>query len=198
MTIPFDGMTNRTARMIVHWLRINGFCVDGSDGGQWLALVEEAGEFTGAYRRWAGMARRTGSAADLWAECADVVITAYVLAAELGCLLPRRPGPAQSALDRADTVEPDPVAAVLDVSRTVTAVVDSRDDTPRRTAVLLAEVVRAAYRAAAVVRFDLDAAIAAKLTIVFARGWRESTGPRPTLAATRSGMERVAQTGGDR
>jgi NTP pyrophosphatase (non-canonical NTP hydrolase) len=49
-----------------------------------LALAEEAGEFTGAFRRWAGLARRTGTWADMVAELADVVITAYVTADVLG------------------------------------------------------------------------------------------------------------------
>jgi len=51
---------------------------------QVLALAEEAGEFTAAYRRWAGMARRTGTWDEVTAELADVVITAYVTAAVLG------------------------------------------------------------------------------------------------------------------
>lgn len=51
---------------------------------QALALAEEAGEFVGAYRRWAGMARRTGSFDDVCAELADVVITAFVTADVLG------------------------------------------------------------------------------------------------------------------
>jgi len=51
---------------------------------QVLALAEEAGEFTAAYRRWAGMARRTGTWHDVEAELADVVITAYVTAHVLG------------------------------------------------------------------------------------------------------------------
>ena len=51
---------------------------------QVLALAEEAGEFTAAYRRWAGLARRTGPWRDVEAELADVVITAYVTAAVLG------------------------------------------------------------------------------------------------------------------
>ena len=49
-----------------------------------LALAEEAGEFTAAYRRWAGLARRTGTWHDVEAELADVVITAYVTAHVLG------------------------------------------------------------------------------------------------------------------
>jgi NTP pyrophosphatase (non-canonical NTP hydrolase) len=51
---------------------------------QVLALAEEAGEFTAAYRRWAGLARRTGTWDDVTAELADVVITAYVTACVLG------------------------------------------------------------------------------------------------------------------
>lgn len=51
---------------------------------QVLALAEEAGEFTAAYRRWAGMARRRGTWDDVRAELADVVITAYVTARVLG------------------------------------------------------------------------------------------------------------------
>lgn len=51
---------------------------------QVLCLAEEAGEFTGAYRRWAGMARRSGPWEDVKAELADVVITAYVTAQVLG------------------------------------------------------------------------------------------------------------------
>jgi len=51
---------------------------------QVLCLAEEAGELVGAYRRWAGMARRTGTWEDVQAELADVVITAYVTAQVLG------------------------------------------------------------------------------------------------------------------
>ncbi len=51
---------------------------------QVLALAEEAGEFTAAYRRWAGLARRAGTWHDVEAELADVVITAYVTAHVLG------------------------------------------------------------------------------------------------------------------
>jgi len=51
---------------------------------QVLALAEEAGEFTAAYRRWAGLARRSGPWHDVEAELADVVITAYLTAHVLG------------------------------------------------------------------------------------------------------------------
>ena len=47
---------------------------------QVLAVAEEAGEFTAAWRRHAGLARRRGSRAEVEAELADVVLTAYVTA----------------------------------------------------------------------------------------------------------------------
>lgn len=47
---------------------------------QVLGLAEEAGEFVGAYRRWIGAARRSGTFDDVRAELADVVIVAYVTA----------------------------------------------------------------------------------------------------------------------
>lgn len=51
---------------------------------QVLAVAEEAGEFTKAYRRWAGLARRSGPWHDVEAELADVVLTAYSTACVLG------------------------------------------------------------------------------------------------------------------
>lgn len=51
---------------------------------QVLCLAEETGEFVAAYRRWAGLARRTGPWEQVAAELADVVITAYVTARVLG------------------------------------------------------------------------------------------------------------------
>lgn len=58
-------------------LREYGF---DSANTQALCLAEEAGEAVGAYRRWSGQARRTGTHEELMAEIADVVISAYVLA----------------------------------------------------------------------------------------------------------------------
>jgi NTP pyrophosphatase (non-canonical NTP hydrolase) len=51
---------------------------------QVLCLAEETGEFVGAYRRWAGLARRPGPWDDVQAELADVVISAYTTADVLG------------------------------------------------------------------------------------------------------------------
>jgi NTP pyrophosphatase (non-canonical NTP hydrolase) len=74
---------------------------------QALCIAEEAGELVGAYRRWAGKARRTGTLRELEDELADVLITTAVFAHRAG--------------------------------------------------------------------IDLDAAVAAKLAIIYARGWRQDT-----------------------
>jgi NTP pyrophosphatase (non-canonical NTP hydrolase) len=50
---------------------------------QVIALAEEAGEFAGAYRRYRGMARRSGTIEEMASELADVVITAFVTAVVL-------------------------------------------------------------------------------------------------------------------
>jgi NTP pyrophosphatase (non-canonical NTP hydrolase) len=69
---------------------INTACLDAGfpqatlPAQQVLCLAEETGEFTGAYRRWAGLARRTGTWDDMTAELADVVIAAYTTARALG------------------------------------------------------------------------------------------------------------------
>lgn len=72
------------ARVIAQQLRLAGFDPDTAQTRQVLALAEEAGEFVGAYRRWAGEARRTGTFDEMASELADVVITAFVTATELG------------------------------------------------------------------------------------------------------------------
>jgi NTP pyrophosphatase (non-canonical NTP hydrolase) len=71
------------ARGIFEQLNENGF-TDRPDLQQVLCLAEEAGEFVGAYRRYIGMARRTGPFADVETELADVVITAFVTAEVIG------------------------------------------------------------------------------------------------------------------
>lgn len=72
------------AREIVKHLRANNFAKETSPDRQALALAEEVGEFVGAYRRWSGQARRTGTEQEVRAELADVVITAFVTAEEQG------------------------------------------------------------------------------------------------------------------
>jgi NTP pyrophosphatase (non-canonical NTP hydrolase) len=80
---------------------------------QALSVAEEAGELVGAYRRWSGRARRTGTIRELADEIADVLIVTAVFA------------------DRAG--------------------------------------------------IDLHAAITAKLTVIYSRGWRDedTAGPGP-------------------
>lgn len=69
-----------------HGRRIAAALVAAGYGGQRdrqaLALAEEVGEFVGAWRRYTGQARRTDTYDHVREELADVVITAYVLAAE--------------------------------------------------------------------------------------------------------------------
>jgi NTP pyrophosphatase (non-canonical NTP hydrolase) len=72
---------------------------------QALCVAEEAGELVGAYRRWAGKARRTGTRRELEDEIADLLIVTAVFAERAG--------------------------------------------------------------------IDLDAAIAAKLAVIYSRGWRK-------------------------
>jgi NTP pyrophosphatase (non-canonical NTP hydrolase) len=78
------GNLRELARVITAHLHANGFPAEGGANRQVLALAEECGEFVGAYRRWSGQARRTGTAEEMQAELADVVITAFVTAEELG------------------------------------------------------------------------------------------------------------------
>jgi len=51
---------------------------------QALCVAEEAGELVGAYRRYAGKARRTGTRRELEDEIADVLITTAVFAERAG------------------------------------------------------------------------------------------------------------------
>lgn len=138
------------------------------------ALAEEAGEFVGAHRRWAGMARRQGSWADVRAELADVAITAYVTA---------------HVLNVADVLEDfreplgemtprDEARQVRAVFRTVADLVDAFDrlvPSPSLYASRLAAVVNVAYMTARMLDFDLDAAIREKAETIFARGWRDQS-----------------------
>lgn len=51
---------------------------------QALCLAEECGEYVAAFRRWKGMARRTGTFEAMAAELADVVLVAFTSAQQLG------------------------------------------------------------------------------------------------------------------
>ncbi len=68
------------ARRIADALHASGF--GDQPNRPVLALAEEVGEFVGAFRRWSGQARRSDTREHVIEELADVVITAYVTAAE--------------------------------------------------------------------------------------------------------------------
>lgn len=77
------------ASSVAHELDVHhGFNGHNPADIQMLCLTEEAGECAGAYRRWIGGARRSGSRRDFEEELADVVIVAYVLAHYTGTDLP--------------------------------------------------------------------------------------------------------------
>jgi NTP pyrophosphatase (non-canonical NTP hydrolase) len=133
---------------------------------QVLALAEEAGEFVAAYRRWAGMARRSGDRGEVEAELADVVIAAYVTAHVLGLDVDHRFGLA--------TPVGDPSLAALNVAAATAWVAECvvhglADDVGSA----LETVVATARHAAGVLDIDLDAAIGAKAQRIAARGWRD-------------------------
>jgi len=83
MDVPRSWLASH-AQAIVGYLRDNGFDEGTGVLRQVLNLAEEAGEAVGAYRRAAGHARRIGTWQDFQQEVGDVVVTAYVLAAEAG------------------------------------------------------------------------------------------------------------------
>lgn len=139
---------------------------------QVLCLAEEAGEFVGAYRRWAGMARRTGSWEHVKAELADVVVTAYVAANVLG------------VADRLDCVheslgEPAghdalrQVRAVFCAAADVVAVFDREGPSEALLATHLVSVVDLACDTARVLEIDLDEAVREKTAVIMTRGWRD-------------------------
>src|SRR5687768_6492346 len=76
----------RAAADISKALSENGFPSRTFEGynRQALGLAEEVGEFVGAYRRWSGQARRTDTFEHVSEELADMIITAFVTAEELG------------------------------------------------------------------------------------------------------------------
>lgn len=139
---------------------------------QVLCLAEEAGEFVGAYRRWAGMARRTGSWEDVKAELADVTITAYVTAELLGVA---------DALESIRDSLGDPLTHVATrqvraVFRAVGDLVDAFDRPVQSTSLVatrIAVVINLAHATAQVLGIDLDAAVKEKTQVVFSRGWRD-------------------------
>lgn len=150
------------AGTIVAELRANGFNPHGV-----LCLAEEAGEAIGAFRRYAGRARRTGTLDELGAELADVVITSYVSAHAMLVDLDAVIGTISSRND--PNADPDPLVQALFIQ--AGRFVEIYPHADARFA--LAGVVVAARSVAAALDIDLDAAIRSKLAVVFTRIWRE-------------------------
>lgn len=84
MNVGYSSYLAGKADQIVAHLRQNGFTVEEQPDRQAIALGEEVGEFLQAWRRARGWARQSGTMDSAERELADVVITAYVTAAEQG------------------------------------------------------------------------------------------------------------------
>lgn len=155
-------------------LRVAGFGVEGAVDRNILCLAEEVGEVVGAFRRYTGQARRAGTLDDVAEELADVVITGYVTAHEIGMDLDVY-GWALEAPSAVLFLTPERWVRELYVrtGRFVTNFVDRCAATSPAVERDLANVVAGAYAVALALNIDLDAAIREKLTVVFTRGWRE-------------------------
>jgi len=87
---PYYGRTGTVKVMnMIHNLELLMTKYGGVDPNRAvLCVAEEAGEFVGAYRRWSGQARRSGTHGDMASELADVLVTCFTAAASLGVDLP--------------------------------------------------------------------------------------------------------------
>ena len=73
----FEVVWQQTERLVAA-LRTH-FPANGSDRYV-MGVAEEAGEFVGAYLRWSGQSRRTGTREEMAEELADVVVTVFAAA----------------------------------------------------------------------------------------------------------------------
>lgn len=80
----FMGDLPEICAEIMQQIRCAGFDSSQESVQQVMCLAEEVGEFVGAYRRWAGMARRSGPWSDVEDELADVIIVAMCTADAFG------------------------------------------------------------------------------------------------------------------
>lgn len=162
---------------IVKKLRGAGFGAEDATLRNVLALEEEAGEVVGAYRRWSGMARRTGTAEDLHAEIADVVITTYVTAEDLGVDLDKEIDTAtRLGLGvRGDQVERLVPSLFSQVGSVGDGYLDwgDRPGFAEEIGLTLGCVVLCARAIASALGIDLDEVMRAKLSVVYTRGWRD-------------------------
>lgn len=145
---------------------------------QVMCVAEEAGEFLAVYRRWRGLARRTGSWEEVCAELADVLLAAHVTLNLLRSSIP------DDAAQRVRTAlrfvgeqqYGDPSAVVRQVYRSAAKVTDAFDRAPDRSDLLngaLIGVAVEAHRAADLLGIDLETAWRAKAETILTRSWRE-------------------------
>ncbi|MGP4030224.1 hypothetical protein [Actinomadura sp. 3N407] len=158
---------------------------------QLLALAEEAGEFVGAYRRAAGMARRTGGWDHVRDELADVAITAHVTA----YVLDLRIEPTDTSPAIPHRTGQDVHHCVMDVAAAAGWVADVYLEPEHRFALdaALYGLILTVERAAHVLAIDLTAAVRAKARVICSRGWRDQ--PTATDPAADSGG--LAETSAD-
>lgn len=157
---------------------------------QVLALVEEAGEVVDAY-----LADEDAGGA-IASELADVLITAHVTAAVIGVapLLAAHGGGEQESTDDRQ------VLALVGHASRFAACYRRAAGMARRTGrwmdveTSLATVVVAVYDTARRLVVDLDAAVAAKVEVMYARGWRDPRpdGPDPRAAFDGSTVDATA------
>lgn len=129
-----------------------------------LHLGAEVGEFLGAWTRYKGWARRSGSEEDARMELADVVIAAYVVAHHNGWNL-------DPALMDGIAFGVQPVDAVLRLPSAVGRFIDLRDAPGGPGQRPLADVVTCALMVAELEDWDLAADVAAKVGIGYTRGF---------------------------
>ncbi len=145
---------------------------------QVFALLEETGELIGAYRRWSGQARRTGTATELHAELADVILTAHitltVYGADLVDLRRLRSGPY-----RARTLARELLVLHCAAGRVASAHLETtgNQQTPECARVLLVNAVvdllDNARHVAGFLGVDPDQACRDKAGAIFSRGWKD-------------------------
>jgi NTP pyrophosphatase (non-canonical NTP hydrolase) len=145
---------------------------------QLIQLGAETGEALDAYGRFAGFKRRGGTLAEVGAELADVIITAYITAALLGADL-------DAALARALPVRGFPpgeqavwllkeAGAAADAYLLWDAMSRLGGRHLANVTDRLANVVTTAAGLASLLGIDLDAAWRAKALIIVSRGWKEA------------------------
>jgi NTP pyrophosphatase (non-canonical NTP hydrolase) len=152
------------AREIVKELRANGFTYEDQPQRQNVALLEEVGEFAGAYRRFAGWARRDGTFDDMVTELADVVITCYVTAAERNWDIDSPVHRTLNYWSHAHVYIPTELARLSNEAGAF-VLASSREK--------LAAIIVRCYMLAGKHGWPLDVAINTKLDKIFTRGWKE-------------------------